>query len=133
ADLIDIFPWFLEDVIDSLAEADDRMVQSAGRLLVGVHVQLQLAGDAIEFLEYGALVVLHAGRLIEQPDNREFVIFEMAKNLASKLIERDADLLDVEEGITGDFTAAAQVSGGDGGEQVQGGTGQGVDLDVGQA
>ena len=39
------------------------------------------------------------------------VVLEVAKNLAGELVEGDADLLDVEDGIAGDLAAAAEVGG----------------------
>ena len=50
-------------------------------------------------------------RLVEEPDDGEFVIFEMAKDFAGELVERDANFLDVEDGIARDFAATAQVGG----------------------
>ena len=71
--------------------------------LPGLDVLLQLAGDAVELLEDGPLVVLHADRLVEEPDDGELVVLEVAEDLAGELVERDADLLDVEDGIAGDL------------------------------
>ena len=75
--------------------------------LLGSTLQLELARDAIELLENGLLVVLHAGRLVEQPDDGELVVLEVAKDLAGELVESDANLLDVEEWVAGDLAAAA--------------------------
>ena len=120
ADLVDVVAGLLEHVVDPLAEADDRVVERAGRLLAGLDVDLQLAGDAIELLEDGLLVVLHADRLVEEPDDGELVVLEVAEDLAGELVERDADLLDVEDRVAGDLAAAAQVGGGGDREQGQG-------------
>ena len=51
ADLVDVFAGFLEDVVDPLAEADDRMVERTGGFLAGLDVDLELAGDPIELLD----------------------------------------------------------------------------------
>ena len=123
----------LEHIIDALAEADDRVIQGPGRLLARVDVLLELAGDAVELLDDGLLVVLHGDRLVEDPDDGELVVLEVAEDLAGELVEGDADLLDVEDGIAGDLAAAAEVGGRRHGEQVQRRAGQAIDLDPGQA
>ena len=38
------------------------------------------------------LVVLHALRLVEDPDDRDLVVLELADDLAGELVHRDADL-----------------------------------------
>ena len=76
--------------------------------LLGSTLSLELAGDAIKLLEDRPLVVLHAGRLVEEPDDGELVVLEVAEDLAGELVERDADLLDVEDWVAGDLAAAAQ-------------------------
>ena len=111
ADLVDVVAGLFEHVVDPLAEADDRVVECTGRFFAGLDVDLQLAGDAIELLENGPLVVLHAGRLVEEPDNGELVVFQMAEDLAGELVQGHADLLDVKDRVAGDFAAAAQVGG----------------------
>ncbi len=120
ADLVDVVAGLFEHVVDPLAEADDRVVECTGGLLAGLDVELELAGDAIELLENGLLVVLHAGRLVEEPDDGELVVFQVAEDLAGQLVEGDADLLDVEDRVAGDLAAAAQVGGRCGRKQCQG-------------
>ena len=101
-------------------------------LLARLDVLLELGGDAVEFLEDGALVVLHADRLVEQPDDRELMVLEMAEDLAGELVERDADLLDVKDGVAGDLATAAEVGGWRGGQHVQGRSLHTLNLEVGK-
>ena len=120
ADLVDVFARFVEDVINLLSEADDRVVERASRLLVGLDVDLELTRNSIEFLKDRLLVVLHAGRFVEEPDDSQLVFFEVAEDLACELVESDADLFDVEERVAGDLAAAAQISGGADGSRFKG-------------
>ena len=118
-----------------LAEADDRVVQRAGRLLVlswSMYFFSSLETRS-NFSSDGLLVVLHGDRLVEEPDDGDLVVLEVAEDLAGELVQRDADLLDVEDGVAGDLAAAAEVGGRRDGQQVQGRAGQAVDLDAGQA
>ena len=57
----------------------------------------------------------------------------MAKDFAGELVERDANFLDVENRVAGDFATAAQVGGRREWEQAQGRGSQTVDLDTGEA
>src|SRR5262249_7780226 len=131
ADLVDVVAWLLQYVIEPLAEADDGVVQRRGRLLAGLDVLLELAGDAIEFLEDGPLVILHGDRLVEEPDDGDLVVLEMAEDLAGELVERHTDLLDVEDRVAGDLAAAAEVGGRRDRQQAQGGAAQAIELDPG--
>ena len=97
ADLVDVVSRLVENIIEFLAESDDGVGQCTGGFLVGVDVELELARDAIEFLKDSLLVVLHAGRFVEEPDDGELVFLEMAKDFAGELVERDANFLDIEE------------------------------------
>ena len=84
------------------------VVERTGGFLVRVDVELELGRDAIELLKDGLLVVLHAGRFVEKPDDGELVVFQVAKDFAGELIECDADFLDVKERVAGDLAAATQ-------------------------
>ena len=68
-------------------------VSAPAALLVGVDVELQLGGDAVELLADRLLVVLHALRLVEEPDDGELVLAEVAEDLAGELVERRADVV----------------------------------------
>ena len=133
ADLVDLERRLLEREVDPLAEADDRVRQRPGRLLVRVDVLLQLGGDAVELLEDGPLVVLHADRLVEEPDDGELVVLEVAEDLAGELVERRADLGDVEEGVAGDPAAAVEVGVGGRRQGADGRAAHALELDARQA
>ena len=94
ADQVDVGRRLLELVVEVVAEADDRVGQGLGGLLLGdgVDVDLQLGGDPVELLADRLLVVLHALRLVEEPDDRELVLAEVAEDLAGELVEGDADV-----------------------------------------
>ena len=94
----------------SCAEPDDRVVQRP-RLcfLAGVDVGLQLGGDAVELVADRLLVVLHALRLVEQPDDGELVLGQVPEDLAGDLVERDADVLGLMGDVAADHPAAAEV------------------------
>ena len=113
-DLVDVLARLFEHVVNPLAEPNNRMVECTGRLLGGLDVELQFAGNAIKLLDDGPLVVLHAGRLIEEPDDGQLVVFQMAEDLAGQLVEGHTNFLDVEDRVAGDFATAAQIGGGRG-------------------
>src|SRR5208337_1997904 len=133
ADFIDLESRLLEYEVDALAEADNGVVERSGRFLARLDILIELEGDAVKLLEDGALVVLHADRLVEQPDNGELVVLEVAKDLSGELVERDADLLDVKDGIAGDPATAVEIGGGSGGQHAQGRSPHTLDLEVGKA
>ena len=133
ADLVDVVARLIQDVVDFLSEPDDRVVERTGGFLVGLDVELELARNAIEFLKDRLLVILHAGRFVEQPNDGELVFFQMAKDLSGKLVESDTDLLDVEERVTGDLAATTQIDGRGHRQQTQRRTAQPVNLDPGKA
>src|SRR5262249_31155230 len=106
ADLLDVGGRLLQLPVDAAAEADDGVGERAGPLLVAGGVDLQLAGDAVALVLDGALVVLHAPRLVEHPDDGELVRLEVAEDLAGELVEGDADVLGLVRHVAGDRRAA---------------------------
>ena len=120
ADLVDVEGRLLQLVVQALAEPDDRVVQRIGRLLVlagaGPGVDLQLRRDAVELLLDGPLVVLHAARLVEEPDDGQLVLGEVPEDLAGELVERDADVARLVGDVAGELAAPPQVDRGHGGQ-----------------
>ena len=62
----------------------------------------------------------HRDRLVEEPDDGDLVVLEVAEDLAGELVHRDADLLDVEDRVAGDLAAAAEVGAGAMGSRFRG-------------
>jgi len=133
ADFIDLERRLLEHEVDALAEADNGVVERSRRFLAWLDVFIELGGDAVKLIEDGALVVLHADGLVEQPDHCQLVILEVAEDLSGELVERDVNLLDVKDGITGDLATAVEIGGRSGGQHVQGRSPHTLDLQVRKA
>ena len=59
-------------------------------------------------------------RLVEEPDDGDLVLGEVAEDLAGDLVERDADVAGGEGHVAADHAAAAEVAGpGTGGQHLQ--------------
>ena len=70
---------------------------------------------------------------VEDPDDRDLVLLEVAEDLAGELVQRDADLLDSKMGSPAILPPPPRSAAGGDGEQVQRRAGQSVDLDPGEA
>ena len=102
--------------------------QSAGGQTVHLRVRTsdvggvdpQLVDDPVELVADRLLVVLHALGLVEEPDDGDLVLGEVAEDLAGDLVERLADVAGGEADVAADHPAAAEVA-----VEPDGGRGQG--------